>query len=366
MDWRTSRFPLDSGDTGRSRTQCPRDSGLRALFARGPGVFGRKRQANPAMKNPARWFATAVLSLAVIGLNSATAQEIPKLAAVPANLPPDQREILIVRRAALVQERAALKGEIEAHNGKEALEGSSEAEQLHQEADQLRARIQTHVDASLRFNESVAAVLKAFDSAQGEGGLPSAPIRQEAEQRCLQAAQAPSLQQELQNARDEFSKGYSRESELKADALLESARAAADADARSEIQRWKDLQNALARGKEELFKDPVMRKAWEESEAFLKSVEEEVDQRMRAGLVPPEDADLDLLFDSTRSVRVWPGPKDPNPPLANPLQDDARREKVRQMVILERRENEEVAAFLESPEFKEAEYQEMCRQLGLR
>ena len=109
--------------------------------------------------------------------------------------------------------------------------------------------------------------------------------------------------------------------------------------------------------------DPVMRKAWEESEAFLQSVEKEVDARMRTQLIAPDDSDLELLFGPGPSVRVWPGPRNPDAPLPNPLQEEAKREKVRQLVIWERRELERIEALFERPDVKEAVFQALQEEL---
>ena len=314
----------------------------------------------------------ALLFAAVANLTLALPGQAVEPAPIPESWSAAQRQELGSARAALAERAHRLALAIAAFNEKYAsipedpplvATAEKEAAALEKEKKDLTAEI-------LKFNAWVAQEAKVQAEA---GAVPRSTAetqaalagrrQQEAQRRWLGALRTPEFQPEWQEARDQFAKGYTREAELKANAMLERARTEAVADTRRDIRRWKEFQAMLARGHEAMLADPVMRKAWEESEAFLQSVEKEVDARMRTQLIAPDDSDLELLFGPGPSVRVWPGPRNPDAPLPNPLQEEAKREKVRQLVIWERRELERIEALFERPDVKEAVFQALQEEL---
>jgi len=305
-------------------------------------------------------FALFMTAIAALPLPSRCQTVEP--APIPETVTAEQRRELGAAREALAGRARRLASRIEAFNEKYATVAADSplARDAEQEAAALEQEKKDLTEAILRFNSTVLNGGKT--RAEGAGQRDPAEIeaalmerwRPEAQRRWLRAAQVPEFEQERQGVHDLYVKGDTREAELKAGAMLERARAVAVSDARIDVQRWKELQAMLAKGHEAVLRDPEMRKAWESSEAFLRSVEAEVDARMKSALIAPDDSDLDLLFGPGPSVRVWPGPKNPDAPLPNPLRDDVKREKVRQMIIWERRETERVDALFERPDIKEA------------
>lgn len=137
-------------------------------------------------------------------------------------------------------------------------------------------------------------------------------------------------------------------SELVAKAALEQARTRAIEDLQADVARLKRLQAMFTRGRLKLEKEPGWREAFKKSDEFLREVEAEAERRMRAGLILQTDEDLSFLFDTNRQIRIWPGPRDPRGPLPNPLANEAQFQKIRELVIWERREQDRVEALFQS------------------
>jgi hypothetical protein len=188
-------------------------------------------------------------------------------------------------------------------------------------------------------------------------------LRQEYARRCLAGLCAqPSEGQLMREAIERYRRGFTAAEEAACKAAMVEVKALAEADFKAKFEVWRQLQEALKRGEEAIRADPLMRKAWDESEKFLRSAEQEADERIRKGLVLPEDRDLDYLFDHQRTVHVWPGPKNPQAPLTNPLVEEAKRQKVVQLIIWERRESERLLSlFKEDDTFLDALIQDMIR-----
>jgi hypothetical protein len=131
---------------------------------------------------------------------------------------------------------------------------------------------------------------------------------------------------------------------------VDEIRAQAVEDLKKDIQRQREEQIVLARARGHLMREiPAFRKVLQDDETELREVEKEADARLKRGQVLPEDSDLDLLFPELIKdyLRVWPGPKDPKAPLPNPLREEAKRQKIIQMIIWERRENERIKKIFE-------------------
>lgn len=170
--------------------------------------------------------------------------------------------------------------------------------------------------------------------------------KEAARKRWLATIQEPKFRKEMDAAYELWNTGSTAEEKLRARAALEKAREEAIADLRKEIERRRQLQAEIERAKRT--RDPLVIKLYRDSEAFLKSVERDADERLKQGLVLPEDSDLDLLFGPDKRVRVWPGQRNPRAPLPNPLQDQAKRQKIIQLIIWDRREKERIEAIFSS------------------
>jgi len=121
-------------------------------------------------------------------------------------------------------------------------------------------------------------------------------------------------------------------------AALEQARTRAIEDLQADVTRLKNLHDMLERGRQQLEADPAWRGVFGQSSDYLREIEQEARRRMEAGLVIPDDQDLFLLFEPNFQVRIWPGPKNPDDPLPNPLATEAQFQKICQLVRWERRE----------------------------
>jgi hypothetical protein len=200
--------------------------------------------------------------------------------------------------------------------------------------------------------------LTASEIARKTGALRRDQARQLLTAR-LQGTQAQDALRDAVRARQQ---GDTSLAELRAKAALEQARTTATEDVRKELAQQEQLRALVRDPARRNFDDPLVRQALQDADAFLRSVEVEADSRLRQGLVLPEDRDLDLLF-GTLSPRVWPGPKNPDAPLPNPLVEEAKRQKVVQLIIWERRENERLLAVFNDPTFEDDMVKDLLKRL---
>ncbi len=175
--------------------------------------------------------------------------------------------------------------------------------------------------------------------------------REQAWQVLLPKLQGPRAQAALREAARLRQQGEAHLAELRSQAALEQARAEATADVRKELAQQERLRSMLRDPARREFHDPLVERALREAEADLRSAELEAEARLRQGIVLPEDYDLTRLFGWAPPVRVWPGPANPGAPLPNPLVEEARREKVVELVLWERRQKERLLAVFNDPSF---------------
>lgn len=266
----------------------------------------------------------------------ALAQDQP--VTVPDYIPDPPRGELQNRRAALIEKRDALKARVAAHNQScsSIPEGSSLESECRQKLLSLQSEIGSYSDDVRRFNSAVTQVINSLSSQAGEKAQNvrrrvSELKMAEARRKCIEIIQDPE--------------------ELRSKAALEKARGIAIENLKKDIQLKKKMQATIEQAAAEFRKDPGMRQIDDKFNDFIKSVEEETDGLMKQGLVLPEDSDLDFLFGPRNPGRVWPGPKNPDVPLPNPLDDDKKRQKIREMVIFNRREAERLNAIFERVDF---------------
>lgn len=309
------------------------------------------------------FFLVVLVCAPTIALAQAALDEPPP---VPEHLLPGTRKRLSEERERLVTRRTELMTKLGNHNAKcgHVEKGSAAAERCRQAQADLLQELQQYADAVKKFAVEIEAAKQEARSKISIDRIyvptstaTAAEIRRQvaerqqekARQRLTQMSQTPSFRQRLQTLFD-LNKDVSADvAETRSRATVEEIRAQAVEDFKKDIQRQRELQTMLENSRRRLMNDPALRKALQESEAELREVEKEADARLKQGLILPEDSDLDLLFPEygKSQVRVWPGPKDPNPPLPNPLQEEAKRQKLIQMIIWERRENERLREIFE-------------------
>ncbi len=128
-------------------------------------------------------------------------------------------------------------------------------------------------------------------------------------------------------------KSAERAEELLAESQMQEVRKAAEKDLREKAAAWhkkKALEKEMAALEEADYKKyPGLREAIQESKQEWADAEKEYDalkakEREKARTQPEED--LSLLLQLTEEPRrIWPGPGNPEPPLANPVENDADR-----------------------------------------
>lgn len=160
------------------------------------------------------------------------------------------------------------------------------------------------------------------------------------------AVRKPALRQQLKDAYDLYDKGYTEQADIKSRALLEKARAEALTDLRKDIQRQKrqiDQIGLSDRDVESLFELPTVRRLT--ANELMRRVQERIrDKQLGVDLPPGED--LSFLFDladarpaANGQTRQWPGPRNPNAPLPNPLAEEQKLRAAQRIIYQRNREN---------------------------
>jgi hypothetical protein len=161
---------------------------------------------------------------------------------------------------------------------------------------------------------------------------------EEARQKWTQAVKDSNVRDQLKDARDLYLRGYTDEADVRSKALLEKVRADALEDLKKDVQRQKTLKAARVPSDEdtELLFEALFARRLTNSE-LMRRVQQRVEEK-RLGVQLPREEDLDFLLE--RPGRQWPGSKNPQAPLPNPLAEEKKRRDVQRIVRQMEREDQ--------------------------
>lgn len=135
------------------------------------------------------------------------------------------------------------------------------------------------------------------------------------------------LKEERRMGRNFNQKSEDRVQELRAESQMEGIRAAAEKDLREKAEVWKRNQalgrEMAARDKAELDANPELRQALEDARQEWQAAEKEYEDMRKNGKTMDEDLTY-MLLDTDKPSQAWPGPKNPEPSLTEPVKSDDR------------------------------------------
>jgi hypothetical protein len=136
----------------------------------------------------------------------------------------------------------------------------------------------------------------------------------------------------VRDAYDLYQTGTTEQEKLRGKAALEKARADAVEDLRQSLKEWREF-GPMERAFEEASAQNPRVRALSELPGWSEVVKE-ADRIIKKGALPL-DMDLGFLFDPDRSgARRWPGPRNPESPLSNPLVIEASERRTREQLAL--------------------------------
>lgn len=152
----------------------------------------------------------------------------------------------------------------------------------------------------------------------------------------------------LRDMAELYRTGSTPEEKLRARQALEKARDDARVELREDLKLWESVKEDLRRANERLDKDPRTAAAYAKFDVEMAAAEKQADILLRKGA----DLDDDCLFYCERG-KSWPGPKDPQPPLPNPVTAEEKRTRLAMQILTRRAQQKEVAVLFEGADLND-------------
>jgi hypothetical protein len=143
---------------------------------------------------------------------------------------------------------------------------------------------------------------------------------------------SPDFRKRVRDAYELYKTGTTEQEKLRGKAALEKARADAVEDLRQSLKEWREF-GPMERAFDEISRQNPRVKVLSELPGWSE-VTKEADRLISKGALPP-DMDLGFLFDPDPSGgRRWPGPRNPESSLPNPLVSEASKQRTREQLAL--------------------------------
>lgn len=135
-----------------------------------------------------------------------------------------------------------------------------------------------------------------------------------------------SLKEERAMGENFNQKSAERVEEMQAESQMQKIRKMAEKDLQEKAVEWRKRQalekEMAAREEEDFKKYPGLREAIAESQQEWAAAEKEYNERKAQQPKAPQDELSLLLFLEAQQKQPWPGPRNPEPPLTNPVESD--------------------------------------------
>ena len=159
-----------------------------------------------------------------------------------------------------------------------------------------------------------------------------------------------------------------RAEELRSESQMQEVRKAAEQDWRERAEVWKKKQaaekEAAAREQADIEKYPGLGQALQDARKEWAEAEKEYNELKAQGkIAPAPENDLTAVLFEMPPAQTWPGPRNPEPPLANPVENDGEHFAGVMKIWRQKREAKIPPAFLPSEKDNESLTRLLIEQL---